>query len=366
MSRELHVLMTADTVGGVWTYACELIRALRPQGVTVTLATMGAPLSKTQQREIAALPDVEVFESSFALEWMADPWRDVDAAGDWLIALAQLVRPDLVHVNGYAHASLPFGVPVATVAHSCACSWYRAVRGAEAGPEWTEYRERARRGLVASDAVVAPTRAILRAILDALRAEVAGRVIANGRACEPPQHAKEPFVLSAGRLWDEAKGLADLDACARSVSWPIRVAGAMTSPDGTKVTPRGVELLGELPAPELHAWMARAAVYALPARYEPFGLSVVEAALAGCALVLGDIDTLREIWGDAALYVRPGDTDALAFALRSLARDPLRRGVLAANARTRARALTPTRMAVAYRALYDELVARGHREARAS
>ncbi len=32
----------------------------------------------------------------------------------------------------------------------------------------------------------------------------------------------------------------------------------------------------------------------LPARYEPFGLSVLEAALSGCALVLGDIPSLRE------------------------------------------------------------------------
>ena len=39
-----HVLMTADTVGGVWTYAVELVRALAPHRVTVALATMGASL----------------------------------------------------------------------------------------------------------------------------------------------------------------------------------------------------------------------------------------------------------------------------------------------------------------------------------
>ncbi|HYO60185.1 MAG TPA: glycosyltransferase family 1 protein, partial [Archangium sp.] len=40
--------MTADTVGGVWTYALELCRALAGDGVQVELATLGAPLSPAQ------------------------------------------------------------------------------------------------------------------------------------------------------------------------------------------------------------------------------------------------------------------------------------------------------------------------------
>jgi hypothetical protein len=37
------VLMTADTVGGVWTYALELAAGLGEHGVEVAIATMGAP-----------------------------------------------------------------------------------------------------------------------------------------------------------------------------------------------------------------------------------------------------------------------------------------------------------------------------------
>ena len=57
------------------------------------------------------------------------------------------------------------------------------------------------------------------------------------------------------------------------------------------------------------------AIYASPARYEPFGLGVLEAALSSCALVLGDSPTLREPWSDAALFVPPDDHDALLTAL---------------------------------------------------
>lgn len=352
-----RVLMTADTVGGVWTYACELAQALAPHGVEITLAAMGGALSAAQARRAAAIPSLHVVESSYALEWMAEPWRDVDAAGEWLLGLAARVRPDLVHVNGYAHAALPFKAPVVVVAHSCVWTWTRAVHGRDPGPEWNEYRRRVVAGLTAADLVIAPTQAILAAVLDAYAVRLRTRVIPNACAMAVWRPGKKAcIVLSAGRLWDEAKGLADLQACARQVRWPIAVAGPTVAPGGgAPVSARGLHLLGELAPCELAAWMARATIYALPARYEPFGLSVVEAALSGCALVLGDIPSLREVWGNTAVYVPPGDPDALGFALNVMRRDPLGCGVYAARARARALTMTPARMAAAYRAVYAEL-----------
>src|SRR5690349_6682308 len=77
----LRVLMTADTVGGVWTYTCELVRALAAFGVDVTIATMGREPTAAQRREADALPNARLISSEFALEWMPNPWRDVDNAG---------------------------------------------------------------------------------------------------------------------------------------------------------------------------------------------------------------------------------------------------------------------------------------------
>jgi glycosyltransferase involved in cell wall biosynthesis len=106
-------------------------------------------------------------------------------------------------------------------------------------------------------------------------------------------------------------------------------------------------------------WYARASIYALPARYEPFGLSILEAASAGCALVLGDIATLRENWDGAADFVAPDDGDALAGAIQRLIDDPLRRDRQARLARRRARRFPADRMAAAYLTLYRELTAAG-------
>src|SRR5688500_5982965 len=118
-SNAKRVLMTADTVGGVWTYALELIRALEPHGYQVLLATMGRAVSAEQSSELRELTNVELAESTYKLEWMDDPWRDVEAAGKWLLSLERDFQPDLIHLNGYAHGSLPWNAPVLNVGHSC-------------------------------------------------------------------------------------------------------------------------------------------------------------------------------------------------------------------------------------------------------
>jgi glycosyltransferase involved in cell wall biosynthesis len=182
----------------------------------------------------------------------------------------------------------------------------------------------------------------------------AGVVIANGRSARDYLPArKEPLILAAGRLWDEGKNLAALEAVAPGLPWPIRVAGSATQPDGGTRIPRGVEAAGDLAPRALARELARASIYALPARYEPFGLSVLEAALSGCALVLGDIPTLREIWGPSAIYVAPDDHEALAAALKRLIEDASTRQSLAHAARARAIKLTPERMANAYLDAYE-------------
>jgi glycogen(starch) synthase len=354
-----RILMTADTIGGVWTYALELIAALDRYGIDVVLATMGAPLTRAQAAELARVHNATLEESRFRLEWMPDAWADVDRAGEWLLTLTARHRPALVHLNGYAHAALPWRVPVLVVAHSCVLSWYDAVKHHPAPSEWDEYRRRVRRGLRAAAAVVTPSRTMRDALVRHYGPVAHGWVIPNGRSTAA--HAvsvKEPFILSAGRLWDEGKNIAVLDRIARRVPWPMRVAGAPQHPAGHGAALQHVQPLGNLPAAALDIWYARAAVYALPARYEPFGLSVLEAALAGCALALGDIPSLREIWGDAALWAQPDDADAWCAILGALVADPARRATMGERARARARRYTPVRMAEAYAAAYGALCAR--------
>lgn len=355
----MRILMTSDTVGGVWSYAIELARALAPHGVETTLATMGRLPTPDQCRAAAAVPGLDLRSSRFQLEWMDDPWDDIERAGDWLLELAEATRPDLVHLNGYAHGVLPFRAPVLVVGHSCVCTWWRAVIGEDAPERYRRYQQAVSRGLHAADAVVTPTRAFLEALEDVYLGPFRRwRVIHN--AIDLRHYAagrKEPFVLAAGRLWDPAKNLALLDAVAERVSWPIRVAGDATPPEGSwDVRTRHVELLGRLPREALAVCMSRASILCHPALYEPFGLVPVEAAASGAALVLSDIPTLREVWGDAALYVRPDEPDAVAQAVQFLVDHPSERERLARRAARRVARYDGVDQVRSYLELYRELV----------
>ena len=353
----MRLLMTTDTLGGVWTYSLELARALQPHGVEIALATMGRALTPDQRRAAESLDNVQVHESRYRLEWMQDPWDDVAAAGSWLLDVAADCDPDLIHLNSYAHGVLHWPAPVLMVGHSCVFSWFREVRRQSPGPDWNEYRVQVIAGLRAADMVVAPTRTMLGWLEEFYGPLGRTRVILNGR--EPrglPVLTKQPFILTAGRIWDEAKNVAAVAAVAADLPWPVYVAGEDRHPDGGGVSLDGVRRLGRLDEPSLARWYGRASIYALPARYEPFGLTPLESALAGCALVLGDIPTLREIWGDAACFVRPDDHDALANALAELAGNPAERREFVGRSRTRARQLTPRRMAADYMAAYGELL----------
>jgi glycogen synthase len=356
----MKILMTTDTVGGVWTYAVELALALAPYHVEITLATMGAPLSPRQRVEAGGVPGLRVHESGYRLEWMSEPWDDVRRAGDWLLGLEGRYRPDLVHLNGYAHGALPWRAPVLMVGHSCVLSWWEAVKGEPAPPEWDRYCAEVTRGLRGAGLVVAPSWAMLACLERHYGGLRRTAVVPNGRdaGCFPPA-AKEPFILSAGRLWDEAKNVAALAAVAPRLAWPVAVAGEDQHPEGGSAALACLRPLGRLAPRELAEWMGRAAVYALPARYEPFGLSALEAGLAGCALVLGEIPTLREVWADGAVFVPPEDPEALHGALTRLIEEPKERSRLGARARARALEYTPRRMAGAYMHAYRSLVGEG-------
>jgi glycosyltransferase involved in cell wall biosynthesis len=338
-----HVLMTADTVGGVWTYALELARAFEERGIRVSLATMGAALRPDQWKEADWLSNLTVYESEYKLEWMEDPWRDVEESGAWLLNLERKLKPDVVHLNGYAHGSLPWNAPSVVVAHSCVLSWWHAVEGEEAPGSWEEYLSRVATGIHGATHVVAVSQAMLADVTRFYETPRSAVVIPNGRRCSDfIIRTKENFIFASGRVWDRAKNIVALENIAAELEWPVVIAG-----EGTQDF-KAVRWLGRLSTEEIAPWFARAAIYAAPARYEPFGLAVLEAALSGCALVLGDIASLRENWDGAALFVSPADEQVLKSALIRLIEDRDLRERMSALAVERAARFTTDRMATGY------------------
>jgi hypothetical protein len=231
-----RVLMTADAVGGVWTYVLELARALGKHGIEVALATMGPEPSPAQREEAAAVPNVELYESNFKLEWMQHAKGDIRAAGEWLLRLEKRLRPDLVHLNGYAHGPLPWRSPKLMVGHSCLLSWWRACRTGEPPPEWNAYKSMVQRGLRAADLVVAPTRAMLNSLNKKLsRHHQQQRRRDSKRSRRRQSHANaEAEVCSFGRAFvgRSQEHFRRWPAFAWELPWAVCLAGEKQNIDG--------------------------------------------------------------------------------------------------------------------------------------
>lgn len=349
-----HVLITADTVGGVWTHVRELARGLRRRGWRVTVAVFGPPPSRAASAW-AAEPGVEWRYGGPGLEWMPGAEQEVQAAQRWLQVCLASLQPDVLHANQFSAAAAAPGFPVLLAAHSDLVSWWRAVHQRRPPPTASAefYQRVVQAGLAAAGVVVTPTRAARRDLRESYGPGAwFGRslVIANGMdpaAWGPPApRPRQGYAAAAGRIWDAGKQM-DLLYQA-GLAMPVRLAGPCHEPgaapaarapgvlDGRSLPP-GVRWAGELDQAGMRALLAGAEVFIVPSRYEPFGLGALEAALSGCALLLNDIPSLREVWGETAAYFRRDQAADLAAQLRALAAAPARRQALAAAARQRAR-----------------------------
>jgi glycosyltransferase involved in cell wall biosynthesis len=130
-------------------------------------------------------------------------------------------------------------------------------------------------------------------LVAAYRELLAGRVPGRGGPGSPVP----PLALVGPAGWGQALDLAGLPADA------VRIPGYLAEDDVARV-------------------VAGAAALVFPSWYEGFGLPALEALACGTPVVASDLPALREVLGDQAELVPPGDAAALADALARVLEDP--------------------------------------------
>ena len=356
--------MTADTVGGVWQYAIDLALGLANRNVITTLAVLGPAPSTERAAEASRVPGLTLVTTGLPLEWTASTAAEAEDAARAVARLAQDHEAQIIQLNGPAlAASARFSAPVVAVQHSCVATWWAAVKD---GPLPDDLRWRAdliAAGLRRADRVVTPSAALSHATQACYGLDRAPIVVHNGRTAPNPAAADDcgDFVFTAGRLWDEGKGLAALDRAAAGLDCRVVAAGSLEAPDGTNRRYGNLHCVGPSSSDAIAGWLAQKPIYVSTALYEPFGLAVLEAAQAGCALVLADIPSFRELWDGAAVFLPPRAEGKIAAALQRVLADPEFRAALGVRALTRARAYTVTAMVDGMAAVYRPLLPASYR-----
>ncbi len=351
----MHVLVTADTLSGTWNYARELVTGLVTRGVRVTLVSFGdIPLSE-QTSWLNNLHGLDYRPTGFRLEWMQEAEQDLPESTGFLTSLVRELRPDVLHLNQFCYGNLPVDVPRVVMAHGDLVSWTQAVQGYTPRPtRWLKwYRDIVIRGIMGADAVVAPSAWMLDTLRTSYATPRRDEVVYPGR--NPiffnPYVSKEDSVLAVGRLIDAGKQVHLLTQHVHPVS--VCIVGAEHTVPVPRVPIRADVKVSEA---QLRVLYSRASIYAATARYEPVGMSALDAALSRCAIVANDIPSFRETWGDAALYFRTNDAASLAESIRRLTsdREMCRAYANLAYARARER-FTTKRMIDQYLQLYRSL-----------
>ena len=354
----MRLLMTTDTVGGVWTFTSELASELLARGCHVALVSFGRAPSREQEGWLRNLtnkcPNFLFAASETPLEWMPENASAYTGGEPLLLKLCASFQPDALLLSQFCFGALPVDAPKIVLAHSDVLSWAEAV-GKVPLPEdaWLRtYCSLAQRGLNGANTVVAPTRAMLKDLRANFSVAARAQVIANGRTlpCVDNTSARKLRAVTAGRMWDDAKNLKLLAECVSPM--PLLIAGenTITEGDNTKLT-----MLGRQSEAELLELFRTSAIYICSSVYEPFGLAPLEAALCGCAVLSNDIPSLREVWGDSATYFN--DAASLSRLLMVMSESP--EELVAAQARSHTRALTYTsaRMADNYMRLIEPIIA---------
>lgn len=359
MAGRTRLLLTTDTVGGVWQYAIELARAVAPLGVETVLALMGPASSRAHRATAATIPGARLVDTGLGLDWLASNPAAVAAAGRRITELAGDERVDIVQLNMPALAAeARFAVPVVAVAHSCVGTWWDAMHGTDLPGDFAWRTALVRAGLHKADLVVAPSAAFAVATMHAHGLKTRPVVVHNGRSPLPLRAAAmHDFAFTAGRLWDKGKNIVTLDRAAARLAIPCKAAGPIHGPNGEFGQFDNLHLLGEVSEAEIARSLSAKPVFVSAARYEPFGLAVLEAAAAGCPLVLSDIPTFRELWDGAAVFVASADDRGFADAIDDIIGDTSQRLALGQAARARAARYTPAAMAAGMVAIYDRLAA---------
>lgn len=364
----MHVLVTADTLGGVWNYARELVTGLHTQGHRVTLVSFGDIPTAEQSSWITPLENVDFRPTAFRLEWMQDSDADLEASSAYLLSVIDEVKPDLLHFSQYYYGDLKCDVPRIVVAHSDVVTWWQAVHGKQppAGSWMTSYCAAVARAVNGADVLVAPSHWMLREFELTYGSPRNGVVIHNGRtpALFNPYAAKKNHALSVGRIWDLGKNSVLLSRIASPV--PVYLAGSDKDPSGGPDGPlspsqsSALIFRGPQETKQLQELYANAAIYIATSQYEPFGFAPLEAAFSRCAIVASDIPSMKEIWGETAIYFHNNDALSLQETLEGLQRDRGRINAAASKAYRRAvQHYTSSRMTENYLNLYKQLLPAG-------
>lgn len=359
-----------DHPGGVQAHILDLARILTERGHSVRVLGPG-----TQSGAAYDLPDyVDLGGRTIPLRYNGSVAR-ISFGPKTFLAARRFLRDggfDVVHIHepnapSYSLAALLLAeTPVVATYHASAAS-SRALQLAKpvlrpalekihAGISVSEMSRRWQVEQLGGDPLLIPNGVETAMYRAAREARGTGNAASLSDGGEAPAH-----IVFLGRYDEPRKGLPLLlDALSMLDDTPrVTVIGGGRRPPSA---PANVDFVGRVSEEEKARLLASADIYVAPnTGGESFGIVLVEAMAAGCAVVASGIEAFADVCGaedevPAGALFPVGDANALAVTLQRLIRDPAARAELAAAGQRRARMFDWDVVADRVEAVYEAAV----------
>lgn len=197
------------------------------------------------------------------------------------------------------------------------------------------------------------------------------RVVPNGvdaealheaaRGGHRPAGVPDVFIMAVGRLVP-TKGFDLLVRALRSLPISVHAVICGEGPDRRRLervaeswrVRHRLHLLGWVPEADKLRLLQECLAYVHPARFESFGMAVLEAMAMGAPVVAARVGGLVDLVGESGILVDAENADQVAAAVHGLLREDGRRKDLGRRSRARAAELSWDRAAASIERLYDE------------
>ena len=347
MASKFKILMTTDVKSEIWDYSLTLSRSLLKHfNAEISMISMGGKPTDRQKEELENL-NIEFQFTDFQHDIFADieANQDISNIKTLFENTIKEFNPHIIHLN-HGYPNFDFKTPCVFTCHDNLLN-----------KNLLNYKQTINKSLNNADIIIAQSKFTAECLMKTYNLKTGIRIIYNGIDYNPYSGSPEsPTLVACENSPNPGKNINFLLNIAYKLPDNIKMKIIVDSKPYRK-PPRNVEFFTNLAGSELQAVYKNSSIYLALSNYESNGLSSIQAAYSGCAILANDLPIFKELWGDCAYIFERDNPNSLMRCINNLIENRHFFEITSRNCQAKALSMfNSKRMAYEYINLYKNIL----------
>lgn len=358
MTSKFKLLMTTNVKNEIWDYSVILAGALLKQiDAEILMLSFGGEPTINQKAEAESL-NVKFLFSDFSPAIFND-----SEAKSLFESTVKEFNPHILHLND-CYINSDFKKPGIFTFHNdllnkklCNFGINNINNYNYQDNNFLKQKELINKSLNNADIIITQSRVPAEYLIKTYDLQKKIKIVYNGIDYKPYSGMRENInLLAHGNLSDRSKNISLLLNMAYKLPDNIKLKIIGDFPPERRL-PRNVEFLNNLSGEELMNVYKTSSIYIAASSYESNGISSMQAAFSGCAVLAADIPVFKELWGDCACMFEKENLNSLMKTVNNLAENRNLLEITSRNCQAKALSVyNSKRMASEYINLYKNIL----------